>query len=254
MKFSRRDYSRDIGTTRILRTEELETNHAGGGILPAPGSCFPSAPSARPEGNNSSLKTVIQTKRQRRMTFTRVTLLATCLVSMPGAISVAKDSPSFKILSTSIAAPAKPRALPEFSLVERSGKKITLAELRGKVWIADFIYTNCADTCPLQTADMAKLQEHWINESDLELVSFSIDPERDTPRVLLRYAARFKADAKRWLFLTGGKKEIARLVEDSQQADKDPRLLSQSRPERIAALKTDVATLLNEKLDRREKG
>lgn len=188
------------------------------------------------------------------MTFTRVTLLTTCLVSMPGAISVAKDSPSFKILSTSIAAPAKPRALPEFSLVERSGKKITLAELRGKVWIADFIYTNCADTCPLQTADMAKLQEHWINESDLELVSFSIDPERDTPRVLLRYAARFKADAKRWLFLTGGKKEIARLVEDSQQADKDPRLLSQSRPERIAALKTDVATLLNEKLDRREKG
>lgn len=188
------------------------------------------------------------------MTFTRVTLLTTCLVSMPGAISVANDSPSFKILSTSIAALAKPRALPEFSLVERSGKKITLAELRGKVWIADFIYTNCADTCPLQTADMAKLQEHWINESDLELVSFSIDPERDTPRVLLRYAARFKADAKRWLFLTGGKKEIARLVEDSQQADKDPRLLSQSRPERIAALKTDVATLLNEKLDRREKG
>jgi cytochrome oxidase Cu insertion factor (SCO1/SenC/PrrC family) len=53
---------------------------------------------------------------------------------------------------------------------------------------------------------MAKLQEQWINESDLELVSFSIDPERDTLRVLSQYAGRFKADAKRWLFLTGGKR------------------------------------------------
>jgi len=193
-------------------------------------------------------------REKQQMKIINVTLLGACLTSLPTVSSFAKGPLPFMILSTSIDATARRRALPEFSLVERSGKKITLAELRGKVWIADFIYTNCADTCPLQTADMAKLQEHWINESDLELVSFSIDPERDTPRVLLRYAARFKADAKRWLFLTGGKKEIARLVEDSQQADKDPRLLSQSRPERIAALKTDVATLLNEKLDRREKG
>ena len=44
--------------------------------------------------------------------------------------------------------------LPEFSLIERSGRRVTLADLRGKVWVADFIYTHCTDTCPLQTAEL----------------------------------------------------------------------------------------------------
>jgi protein SCO1/2 len=61
---------------------------------------------------------------------------------------------------------------------------------------------------------MAKLQEQWINERDLKLVSFSVDPERDTPQVLSDYAKRFKADANSWLFLTGGKEQIAGLVQD----------------------------------------
>ena len=101
-------------------------------------------------------------------------------------------------------------SVPELSLVERSGKTINLAALRGKVWVADFIYTSCTDTCPLQTVDMAKLQEQWKKNSDFESVSFSVDPERDTPRALTRYAERFNADAKRWLFLTAGRGEIAR--------------------------------------------
>jgi len=165
-------------------------------------------------------------------------------------------------------------SVPDFSLVERSGKKTSLAELRGKVWIADFIYTNCTDTCPLQTADMAKLQEQWMNESDLELVSFSVDPERDTPRVLSQYADRFKASAKRWLFLTGGKEEITRLVQDgfrlaaapapnSNNGDgvilHSPRFVLVDRqtkirgyydsrdPEALQRLKNDIATLLKDK-------
>jgi len=93
--------------------------------------------------------------------------------------------------------------VPEFSLTERSGKNIGLAALRGKIWIADFIYTSCTDTCPLQTAEMAKLQ----------LVSFTVDPERDTPKVLAGYAGKFKADAERWLFLTGEKEQIGQLIQ-----------------------------------------
>jgi len=103
--------------------------------------------------------------------------------------------------------------VPEFSLVERSGKSITLADLRGKVWIADFIYTTCQDTCPLQSAAMTRLQEQWADTSNLRLVSFTVDPERDTPAVLARYAERFKATADRWLFLTGDKDQIAQLVQ-----------------------------------------
>jgi len=106
------------------------------------------------------------------------------------------------------------RSVPDFSLTERSGRIIRLADLRGKIWIADFIYTACSDTCPFQTADMAKLQERWIDEGAFELVSFSVDPGRDTPRALAKYADRFKADPKRWLFLTGGREEITRLIEN----------------------------------------
>jgi len=104
--------------------------------------------------------------------------------------------------------------VPEFSLIERSGKATTLSDLRGAIWIADFIYTTCTDTCPLQTAEMAKLQDEWKDKSGLKLVSFSVDPEKDTTKVLSSYADRYKADSQRWLFLTGAKEEILRLVQE----------------------------------------
>lgn len=105
-------------------------------------------------------------------------------------------------------------SVPEFSLIERNGKPITLAALRGSIWIADFIYTTCADTCPLQTAQMARLQEEWKDRPEVKLVSFSVDPEKDTAKVLSSYAERYKADAQRWLFLTGAKEEIRQLVQE----------------------------------------
>ena len=105
-------------------------------------------------------------------------------------------------------------SVPEFSLVERTGKTTTLADLRGKIWVADFIYTTCQDTCPLQSAEMTKLQEQWKDQTGLKLVSFSVDPEKDTTEVLSRYAERYQADASRWLFLTGSKEQITRLVQE----------------------------------------
>jgi protein SCO1/2 len=154
----------------------------------------------KPEGLSMKLKTA--------------TVLAALLGSTQPAVGRAKDAASFTILSTTIDAPAKHRAVPNFSLQERSGKEISLADLRGKIWIADFIYTSCTDTCPFQTADMARLQERWSNKNDLRLVSFSVDPEHDTPKILSRYAARFKADHQRWLFLTGERAVVAHLIED----------------------------------------
>jgi protein SCO1/2 len=105
-------------------------------------------------------------------------------------------------------------AVPEFSLIERSGKRVELANLRGKIWVADFIYTACTDTCPLQSAEMAKLQEALGHVPKLNLVSFSVDPARDNPKVLSRYADRFKADPERWLFLTGDKQQVRRLAQE----------------------------------------
>ena len=104
--------------------------------------------------------------------------------------------------------------VPEFSLMERAGKEMKLADLLGKVWIASFIYTHCPDTCPIQSAQMKGLQDEFMGERDLRLVSITVDPRRDTPKVLAEYANRFGADPERWLFLTGQENAIHRLAQE----------------------------------------
>ncbi len=100
--------------------------------------------------------------------------------------------------------------VPAFSLTNRDGRMVRLQDLKGKPWIADFVFTRCPASCPLMTARMAKLNRELPDDHDVRLVSFSVDPEHDTPQVLQRYAESYKAPA-RWLFLTGGKDEIYRL-------------------------------------------
>jgi protein SCO1/2 len=102
--------------------------------------------------------------------------------------------------------------VPDFALTERGGRQVTRADLRGKVWIVEFFYTECPDTCPLQSANMARLQDALAQEPDVRLVSISVDPEHDTLEVLAAYATRFGADPDRWLFLTGAKDAIYRLA------------------------------------------
>lgn len=102
--------------------------------------------------------------------------------------------------------------VPEFTFVERSGRQVRLSDLGGKVWIASFFYSQCTETCPLQTANMATLQNEFAGEPDVRLVSISVDPEHDTPAFLVDYARRYNADSERWLFLTGAKDEIQRFA------------------------------------------
>lgn len=104
--------------------------------------------------------------------------------------------------------------VPDFSLTERSGRQVGLADLQGKFWIVNFFYTHCPDTCPLQSAEMKRLQVEFQNEPDLRLVSITVDPQRDTREVLTAYAERFAADPERWWFLTGEKETIYRLAQE----------------------------------------
>lgn len=104
--------------------------------------------------------------------------------------------------------------VPDFSLVERSGRTVMLADLRGKVWVATFIYTRCTETCPTQSLQLFRLQGDFAAEPDLRLVSITVDPEHDTPEVLAQYARRYKADPERWLFLTGARPVIYALARD----------------------------------------
>lgn len=105
-------------------------------------------------------------------------------------------------------------AVPDFALIERSGKPLRLTDLRGKVWVASFFYTRCKDVCPLQSTALAKLQADVADWTDVKLVSISVDPEQDSPRVLSHYAERYRAEPDRWLFLTGDKEAIYRLAQE----------------------------------------
>ena len=92
---------------------------------------------------------------------------------------------------------------PDFSFTERSGQTLSRKDLLGRVWIVDFIFTSCAGPCPQMSRHMQSLQTDLADLQSLRLVSFSVDPERDTPEVLSKYGERYGADQQRWLFLTG---------------------------------------------------
>jgi protein SCO1/2 len=104
--------------------------------------------------------------------------------------------------------------VPSFSLTERSGKTITNDDLKGKIWVADFIFTTCPGPCPIISANMAKLQSKLAGDSRVQLVSFTVDPKDDTPAVLSAYADRLGADSQHWWFLTGPEKPLYDLIQN----------------------------------------
>lgn len=103
--------------------------------------------------------------------------------------------------------------LPDFSLIDQRGAPFGLSDLHNKVWVADFIFTSCATICPPMTVQMAILQDEFAAK-DVHFVSFSVDPERDAPEVLRRYADNYGADGNRWSFLTGQKETIYQLAHE----------------------------------------
>lgn len=104
----------------------------------------------------------------------------------------------------------KIKPAPDFALTNQDGKRLVLKDLRGKVLAITFIFASCADTCPLLTAKMVGIQNQLgaAFGPQVYFVSISVDPERDTPEVLTRYAERYKANSAGWAFLTGTPAEI----------------------------------------------
>lgn len=103
----------------------------------------------------------------------------------------------------------------DFTLTNQAGVAISLASLRGHVWVADIIFTRCAGPCPRMTQQMKELQDALPPASQARLVTLTTDPGFDTPPILKDYGERFGANPERWMFLTGTKKEIAGLAIDS---------------------------------------
>jgi len=106
-------------------------------------------------------------------------------------------------------------AVADFSLTNQNTATVSLADLRGKVWIADIIFTRCPGPCLRMTRQMKELQDELPSGSSTRLVSLTTDADNDTPEVLKTYALKNGADASRWMFLTGTKKQINNLAVDS---------------------------------------
>jgi protein SCO1/2 len=105
--------------------------------------------------------------------------------------------------------------LPAFSLVAEDGTPFRKDDLLGRVWIADFVFTSCADACPRLQGKMRKLQDRLVpleQGGNIGLLSISVDPERDTPEKLKQYGEIFGARAGLWRSLTGDQKEVERTV------------------------------------------
>ncbi|HEY8432105.1 MAG TPA: SCO family protein [Sandaracinaceae bacterium] len=100
----------------------------------------------------------------------------------------------------------------EFALVDQDGRPFGNDDLRGKVWIVDFVFTSCRNACPVLTTQMANLHRR-IDSPDVRFVSVSVDPATDTPERLREYAARFRADTSRWTFLTGDPATVRLTIE-----------------------------------------
>jgi protein SCO1/2 len=147
-----------------------------------------------------------------RRRFMTTTALAGVSVIRQAVLLVATAA----LLSGAVDAAPKPEALPTigpapaFTLKAQDERRLSLADLRGRVVVVTFIYTTCADTCPLLTAKMAALQGRLGADFGQRVffVSITVDPERDTPGVLKGYGAAHGAKFDGWAFLTGTPPEI----------------------------------------------
>jgi protein SCO1/2 len=158
--------------------------------------------------------------------------------------------------------------VPDFSFITQEGKTFTKADLLGKVWVADFIFTRCQGPCPIMTSHMAELSSKLSKCPNVKLVSVTVDPTHDTPPVLAAYAASVHADPARWIFLTGPLEKVASFTQQGMKqslvfddegtpnhstrlmlVDKEGMIRSYhdaNDPEVIQKVLTDVGSLLRE--------
>ena len=109
--------------------------------------------------------------------------------------------------------------VPAFKLTTQNGTAFSSDSLKGKVWVADFIFTNCNGPCPRMSSQMRRLQVALTKKPEtlnsVRLLSITVDPQHDDPPTLLEYSGHFRADPRLWNFLTGPEDEIRKLSVDT---------------------------------------
>jgi protein SCO1/2 len=98
--------------------------------------------------------------------------------------------------------------IPEVSLIAQDGKPFRSSDFKNKIVVADFFFASCGGTCPRMNSQMSRIQQALAGDTNFFMVSYTVDPDRDSAAALQKYAERFKADTAQWKFITGTKKEL----------------------------------------------
>ena len=147
--------------------------------------------------------------------------------------------------------------VPRFQLTSQTGSLFDSSRLQGSPWLASFFFATCNGPCPRLNTEIRDLQEKTYSYKGLKIVSFTVDPEHDTPDVLAAYAKRYKADPGRWFFLTGARETLSQLARDAFQVgaldaaqSHSTRIMLVDRTSRVrghfpTAEKVEIAALLS---------
>ncbi|HET8839411.1 MAG TPA: SCO family protein [Flavobacteriaceae bacterium] len=102
--------------------------------------------------------------------------------------------------------------VPQFSFTDQNGKTITNEDYNGKVYVVEFFFTTCPSICPIMNENMVKVQDEFFGNPNFAIASFSIDPEKDTPKILKKYAKKIGATSRNWHLMTGDRDTIYKLA------------------------------------------
>ena len=120
-----------------------------------------------------------------------------------------------RLVDSSLHLKSRGHFISDFELLNQNGEVVTQKNLEGKYYVADFFFTTCPSICPKMTKQMTRVYEEYYNDPDFMLLSHTVQPEVDSVETLREYAEEHNADASKWLFLTGDKKQIYNLARKS---------------------------------------
>ncbi len=103
--------------------------------------------------------------------------------------------------------------IPDFSFINQDSQAVTPADFQNQIYVADFFFTSCPTICPIMKTQMLRLHQHFKNNTEVKILSHTIDPRHDTVALLKDYATRLQVDTKQWSFVTGDKDKIYEIAE-----------------------------------------
>ena len=167
-------------------------------------------------------------KRYKILIITMTILSIVILTLIYSQLKTSKKLPIYQpemvekaLVDTTIQDVKKYHKIANFSLINQNNDTITQAFYDNKIYVADFFFTTCQDICPIMTEHMIEIQETLKTQPDIKLLSHSVIPEYDTPKILKEYAIQKGVDDTRWNLVTGSRKEIYTLARKSYLAVKD---------------------------------